>query len=118
MSAPDAALTDDLDRIAEDDRRWFEQHPGRCYRLRGCFLAEIPPGLTINRTVRVLVRSLSPSLRLRLRVVVEEGFSDGEGALRRLWRQRAAQYPELAESHLRDLAATMKRIQRQGGQHA
>jgi phage/plasmid-associated DNA primase len=42
-------------------------------------MAEIEPGLTVDRTIRVLVRRLLASVRLRLRVQMESEFSDGEG---------------------------------------
>jgi hypothetical protein len=59
----------DLAALAADDRRWFDEHPHRRYRLRPATLADLPPHHPAKPGARVVViRGAVPEVRARLLV--------------------------------------------------
>jgi len=71
-----------LNKEFEADRRWFEKHPDRKYRVRPATASEIvlappPPGFRLPYAV---IRQPEPGVRLRLYVAFNQRIEDNEQA--------------------------------------
>jgi hypothetical protein len=58
-----------IDRISENDREWFERHPGVDERIRLAAYGEFWPTFDSVNVKYVIVRQVMPGFRLRLPVV-------------------------------------------------
>lgn len=100
----------------ESDRRWFEEHPHRAFRVRRMAAAEIGSATAALGTLKpapagyarfTLVRKVSPNLRVRAFIfgpADKSGQEASEEAAAELWRQRLDRNPE-ARSHELAVAA-------------
>ena len=90
-----------VDLVTASDRRWFEEHPGRQFRIRRMAPAEIGSALAVSGKLKpvpagaarfTLVRKLSPTCRMRIFIygpAHKSGQETGEAVAAALWDQHA-----------------------------
>lgn len=88
-----------VDLITASDRRWFEEHPGREFRIRRMAAAEIGSALAVRGALKpipagaarfTLVRKLSATCRMRIFIygpAHKTGQETNEGVAAALWDQ-------------------------------
>jgi hypothetical protein len=78
-----------LERATQEDRRWFERNPSRCYRARPLVPGDIPEALSAkkSRSNWTLVRWLEEGFRVRVFCGIPEGLApvDTDDAIRSLF---------------------------------
>ncbi len=80
-----AVQTADMDRKARDcDRLWFQQNPGRNYRIRKSLFGEQP--LHPDMIGFMVIRQLSPGSRIRIRFYLPVApVGEASEAIARSW---------------------------------
>ncbi len=81
-----------LRRLSEDDRRWFERHPDREFRLRKPAPRELGM-MQAQGSSHVLVRQVLPGCRMRLAMLCIN-VPDVDPVLRQLWHRGVVYAPE------------------------
>lgn len=88
-----------VDLVTASDKRWFEEHPGREFRIRRMAAPEIGSALAICGELKpiqdgaarfTLVRKLSPTCRMRIFIYGpshKTGQETGEDVAAALWDQ-------------------------------
>ena len=88
-----------VDLVTASDKRWFEEHPGREFRIRRMTAAEIGSALAVSSKLKpvpagaarfTLVRKLSPTCRMRIFIygpAHKTGQETGEAVAEALWDQ-------------------------------
>jgi hypothetical protein len=76
----------EYDQAGDQDRRWFEGHPGRWYRLRPAEPSEAKALSRRQPATHILVRKVHERCRLRLPVLwtLAGDFPDDDAVLARL----------------------------------
>lgn len=86
-----------VDLITASDRRWFEEHPGREFRIRRMAAAEIGSAVAVRGELKpvpagaarfTLVRKMGPTCRMRIFIygpAYKTGRETGEGVAAALW---------------------------------
>ena len=82
-AVPDPDFLRALERLSEDDRRWFKARPSRSFRLRKPAKGELEM-LGDDRCNHVVVEQLAPGVRARLPVLIVGGLPDCDAVLRKL----------------------------------
>ena len=80
-----------LRQLSEADRRWFECHPDREFRLRKPAPRELSM-MQAQGASHVLVRQVQPDFRMRLPMLCSN-LPDVDPVLRRLWNEGAVYVP-------------------------
>lgn len=116
-----------VEHVTAEDKRWFEQHPERCFRIRRMTAAEIgtaeamdalkplPPGAARF----TLVRKLTADRRTRIFIfgsATKSGAETGEDVAEALWLHHLDRSPSAQQAESRLAAALVTRDQQhQGG---
>ena len=66
---PPPAISAAIDKISENDREWFERHPGVDERIRLAASDEFWPVFDSVNVTYVIVRQVMPGFRLRFPVM-------------------------------------------------
>jgi hypothetical protein len=112
-------LADQVDRITQGDRRFFERFPHRQHRVRLASAAELqqheqlegaPLGIPPGYRVFVVIRNVFPGARMRLFLPAPEGRNTdvSEATARAIFETVATPYTWEVEADMRRLAEAQK----------
>lgn len=115
-----------VDHITAEDRRWFEQHPGRRFRIRRMAAAEIGTAeaagglnpLPAGAARFTLVRKVTPNLRTRIFIhgpAHKSGAEASEELAAALWDTHLDRSPSAQRTERMLAAAMMAQDHHQGG---